>query len=95
MEERAAYVEAVVALWELAPDARIEIGWHWPACERHVAVTTLRRSGTIADGGAFESDDLMLLVMAGGLVTGMELFEIDALDAALARFEELRADRAT
>ena len=87
-----AYVEAVVALWDLAPDTRVELGWYWPACGQHAAIATLRRSGTIVDGGPFEIDDLILITMSGGMITRIELFEIDALDTALARFEELRPD---
>lgn len=92
IEGRDAYFDAVAVLWELAPDTRIELGWYWPAYDRDVAICTARRWGTIAGGGAFESDYLILYVMAEGLVTGVELFEVDALDAALARFEQLRLD---
>jgi hypothetical protein len=89
IEGRDAYFEAVTALWDLAPDARIEFGWYWPACDRHAAITTMRRSGTVAGGGTFESDDLVLLVMTNGVVTRIEFYELEALDTALGRFEEL------
>jgi hypothetical protein len=89
---RDAYFEAATALWDLAPDTRIEFGWYWPACDRHAAVATMRRSGTLAGGGAFESDDLVLLVLTSGVLTRIEFFELEALDTALARFEELRPD---
>jgi ribosomal protein L40E len=49
----------------------------------------------IGDGGAFESDYLFLFVHAQGRQTHIEMFELEDLDAALARFEELCAARAT
>ena len=55
----------------------------------------VRRSGTLPDGGAFESEYLELFVQVGGRATHLELFELDDLDAALARFEALRAVSAT
>jgi len=90
-----AYVDSNVVLWELAPDQRLEVGWSWPAVDRHGLVVTQRRVGTLADGGAFESEYVWLALARGGRFTRLELFEMDALDAALARFEELRAARIT
>ncbi len=87
-----AYVESNVVLWELAPDQRIAFGGSWPAVDRHAALATLRREGALVGGGPFENDYLWLCSIAGGRVTRLELFEIDALDAALARFEQLRPD---
>jgi hypothetical protein len=87
-----AYVDSNVVLWELAPDQRLEIGWSWPAVDRHGLVATQRRVGTLADGGAFESEYVWLGLARGGRFTRLELFEMDALDTALARFEELRPD---
>ncbi len=55
-----AYLEANAVLWDLAPEQRIEFGWSWPALDRHGAISTLRREGTLADGGAFESEYLWL-----------------------------------
>ena len=82
-------------LWELAPDQRLEIGWSWPAVDRHGFVVTARRVGTLPDGGAFESEYVVLSIGSGGRITRFEFFEIDALDAALARFAELRPARTT
>lgn len=87
-----AYVESVVALWELAPVTRTAAGWVWPAFERYGAITVVRRTGTVPDGGDFESEFVFLYCVARGRVARIELFELDALDAALARFEELRPD---
>jgi hypothetical protein len=50
----------------------------------------LRRTGTVPDGGDFESEYLYLCLTGQGRITHVELFEMNALDKALARFEELR-----
>ena len=52
------------ALWELAPDQRIEVGWSWPAVEPPRRGHRVRRSGTLPDGGAFESEYLWLFIVA-------------------------------
>jgi ketosteroid isomerase-like protein len=67
-------------------------GWSWPAVERHGTVVTTRREGTVPGGGPFESEHLSLALARNGRFTRIEFFEIDALDTALARFEELRPD---
>ncbi len=91
-EGREAYMRSVVALWELAPESRFDAGWHWLAIAPHAGVYTARRSGTLPDGGPFESDFLTVGTVKGGRSTRVEIFEIDAVDAALARFAELRPD---
>ena len=88
-----AYLERVRVLWDLAPEQRIELGWFWPAVERHGVVTTLRRFGALAGGGAFESDYLWLAVATGGRITRAEMFEIEDRDRALARLAALRPDQ--
>ena len=85
-----AYMDSIAVLWDLAPNQGIEFGWSWPAFDRHAAVVTLRREGTLVDGGAFENDYLWLGVAEHGRLTRLELFEPEDLDAALARFEALR-----
>jgi hypothetical protein len=86
-----AYTESVVALWKLAPVTRGEMGWRWPALDRHGAITVVHRKGTVPDGGGdFESEYLYLYLVAQGRIARIEVFEMDALDKALARFEELR-----
>jgi class 3 adenylate cyclase/tetratricopeptide (TPR) repeat protein/ketosteroid isomerase-like protein len=54
-----------------------------------------RLFGTLVDGGPFESVFVRLSVYRGGRVVGIELFEIEDLDRARARFEELRAEART
>jgi ketosteroid isomerase-like protein len=85
-----AYGASIVALWELAPDTRGEMGLLWPAFDRHGAVTVLRRGGVLPDGGEFESVYLYLLLVARGRIHHAEMFELGALATALARFEALR-----
>jgi hypothetical protein len=88
-----AYTESIVALWDLAPVTHSELGWVWPAFDHCGGVTVLRRTGTVPDGGGdFESEQVFLFLVEDGLIARTEMFELDALDEALARFEELRAD---
>jgi ketosteroid isomerase-like protein len=87
-----AYLDSIDALWELAPGGRAELGWLWPARDRYRAITVVRVAGTLADGGEFENLYLYLGSIAGGRIERIELFELDDLDAALARFEALRPD---
>ncbi len=87
-----AYGDSLVVLWALAPDQRLEIGWSSPVVDRHGFVVAARRGGTLASGGAFESEYLWLGVGSPGRFTRSEFFEIVDLDAALARFAELRAE---
>jgi ketosteroid isomerase-like protein len=91
-EGRDAYVQSVVALWELAPESRFEAGWFWLAIAPNVSASSARRSGTVAGGGEFESDFLVVVAVAQGRTTRLDVFEIDATEAALARFEELCPD---
>ena len=92
IEGAAAYVDANAVLWDLAPDQRIEFGSSWLGFDRHGVVATLRRAGTLTDGGAFESEYVWLSLARDGRVTHLELFEVEQLGAALARFDELRPD---
>lgn len=94
LEGADAYTESVEALWALAPATEAESGWRWLAFDRQGAITIIHRRGTMPDGGgAFESEYLYLYLVAGGRITYVELFEMDALDLALARFDELRSAR--
>ena len=63
-------------------------GWSWPVVERHGIVVTIRRQGTVPDGGPFETEHLALGLARNGRFTRVEFFEIDALDTALARLAE-------
>ena len=85
-----AYGASVRALWSLAPTTRVELGWHWLASGPHGGVTVARRYGGLKEGGAYESEGLVLYVQVRGSLTHVEFFEMDDLEAALARFAELR-----
>jgi class 3 adenylate cyclase/tetratricopeptide (TPR) repeat protein len=84
------YVASLAALAELAPDVRPEM-FGVPAWSQHGSVMLLRAEGTAADGGPFEN--LFALVHAidtkSGRSVALELFDIDDIDSALARFAEL------
>jgi ketosteroid isomerase-like protein len=86
-----AWADSTVALWDLAPDQRFEFGWSWPAVDSRGFVVTARRTGMLADGGPFESEFVWLGLVRSGRFTRVELFEIDAIETALARFAELGA----
>jgi class 3 adenylate cyclase/ketosteroid isomerase-like protein/tetratricopeptide (TPR) repeat protein len=87
-----AYTRSVEALWALAPDTKVEEGWGWPVFDRHGAISVIDRTGMMPHrGGGFENEYLLLYLVAQGRITRVELFEMDALDLALARFEELRS----
>ena len=91
-EGRDAYLRSVVALWELAPDSRLEAGLVWLAHAPHAGLYLCRRAGVLPDGGEFVSEFLALAVVERGLTARLEVFETDAADAALARFAELCPD---
>lgn len=80
-----AYAEQVALLWQHAPDSRLDGGWSWPAFARHGAVTVTRRSGAFAD------EFLWLFTLDEERIARIEVFALDAVDAAAARLDELRA----
>src|SRR5262249_18048564 len=84
-----AYVEAVRALWELAPDVQFESACVL-ALEPYGFVTVAQQFGTLRQGGVFERPTVGPMVVVGGRISRMELFEPENVDAALARFAELR-----
>jgi ketosteroid isomerase-like protein len=93
LEGADAYAASVATLLDLAEVSHIEDGWIWPAFDRHGAITVVRRSGTIRDGGEFEVEHLNLFTVAGGRITRMEFFELEDIDKAKARLIELRPER--
>jgi len=87
-----AYLASVAAFGELVSSATAALGWHRPALAPHGALTVARITDTVAaSGGEFESVYLYLFTISRGRIARIELFELDALDAARARFEALRA----
>jgi ketosteroid isomerase-like protein len=79
------------ALWDLAPDAQIAVG-STLAYARYGLVGLARIFGTLRDGGTFENPTASVAIVADGRITRLELFEPEHVDAALARFAELRPD---
>jgi ketosteroid isomerase-like protein len=90
---RDAYLDSLRALAELAPDARTEAP-RYLAWNQWGVVRVVRLFGTQRDGGEFENVFLGVLMTDGDRIERYELFDIDDVDAALARFEELCAERA-
>ena len=92
LDGREAYLRSLMVLFELAPDSHIEFGHFWLAFAAGGSLCTFRHVGTLRGGGEFENEYIQLALRQGGRTTRMEFFEIEAADAALARFEELRAE---
>jgi class 3 adenylate cyclase len=90
LEGADAWADSLVALWELAPGSTVEAGWEWLALDEQAALTVVRRMGVLPEGGDFESEYLILYTVAAGKIDHVELYEVDARDEALARFEALR-----
>ena len=60
------------------------------ALERYGVVSVSRSFGTLREGGAFETFRAYVSTVERGRITRMEAFELEDVDAALARFAELR-----
>jgi hypothetical protein len=56
-------------------------------------VAVLHQYGTVPNGGAFENVFLRMMVADGDRVRYFETFDVADADQALARFEELCAER--
>src|SRR5439155_17234451 len=81
----------LAALWDLAPDAQIAVACTL-AHARYGSASIMRSFGTLRDGGAFESPNVSVPIVVDGRITRVEMFEPEHVDAALARFAELRPD---
>jgi ketosteroid isomerase-like protein len=86
-----AWADSWAALWDLAPDTQIAIGSPL-AYARYGSVGLSRTFGTLRDGGTFENPTVMVAIVADGRIARLEAFEPEHVDAALARFAELRPD---
>src|SRR5262249_49431854 len=92
LEGRDAYVAWLAALFEdLSSDAIIE-PFYYVATGEHGFVAVGHTFGTLAEGGAFEFVWAQVGVHQGGRLVAAELFEVEDVDRARARFEELRAE---
>jgi ketosteroid isomerase-like protein len=82
------YVSSSRALLELAPDMRSR-NLAQPRATPDGAVALWHFSGTYGDGTPFERPFVILSLMRDGVVHHVETFATDALDEAIARFDEL------
>jgi class 3 adenylate cyclase/GNAT superfamily N-acetyltransferase/ketosteroid isomerase-like protein len=85
------YVAALTALWEQSSDVSAETLYYF-ADAAHASLNVGRLFGTLAEGGEFESPFVRLARFSGGRFVGAELFELEDLERARARFEALRPD---
>ncbi len=83
------WVRGLAALARLSSDYAID-EYRTLAADAHGRVELTRLVGTQPDGGDFERDLVGVYIVAGRHITGYELFDLDDVDRALARFEELR-----
>jgi hypothetical protein len=88
LQGRDAYVDSLAALWELSRDIRLEV-LYFIAVAPQARLYVSRWFGTNVEGGEFDA----VYVCVGfrdGDRGGLEIFELEDLDAARARFEALR-----
>jgi ketosteroid isomerase-like protein len=88
--DRDAYVESLEALFEQSRDAMME-GLYTLATSACGSLSVARAFGTLAGGGTFESVYVRILHFRDEKLVGVELYELDDLERARARFDELRA----
>ncbi len=93
LEDAEGYIAYLQALFELSSDATIE-SLYYIATERDCHLSIGHTSGTLITGGEFESVFVQLVHWSGGRPIAVELFELEELDIARARFEELCAPSA-
>ena len=84
-----AWLAWVATLFEQSPDA-IPEPLYTIASSEQGSLTLVHTFGTLAGGGEFETVFLSLWLYRAGQLVGLERFEPDDLELALARFEELR-----
>ncbi len=85
------YIAWLATLFQQSPDGVVE-NVCYLATESWGELGFGRTYGTLADGGAFESLFVRISLQRGGEFVGAELFELEDLERARARFEELRPD---
>ena len=91
VEGAEAYVASMAMRWDLAPDVQLDEIPGGLAHTQYGGVGLGRAFGTLADGGAFETSVVSVAVVERGRIARLELFELDDVDAALARFAALCA----
>jgi hypothetical protein len=85
------YIASMAAMYELSSDLTADTLYHIAVAE-HGSLNVGRLFGRLADGGEFESTFVRLNVYRDGRVVGTELFELQDLETARARFEALRPE---
>ncbi len=85
------YVASIRPLFEGAPDFFTD-NLYYVAIEPHGTLAIARTFGTLAEGGEFESVFVRLALYRDDRFARIEQFEVEDLDRARARFEELRPD---
>ena len=85
------YLESAAALFDETGDFISETVYR-VAASRWGSLSVGRTVGTAKDGGPFENLFLRLFMTDGDLITHVEIFELDQLDEAIARFAELSAE---
>jgi hypothetical protein len=88
---REGWLTALAALWELGPDTRLDT-LHAIEHKPEGLLALAHWWGTNAEGGAFESVFVHFFRVGFGRLQTIELFEVDDLELARARFEALRPD---
>ena len=83
------YVRSVAALFEQSPDLSADTLYH-VELDGHGSIAVARMFGTLIGGGAVESVFVRLSLHRAGQFVGMELFELEDLEQARARFEAAR-----
>jgi len=86
--EREDYLASLAALFEQAPDASVET-LYLVAVEKHGMLVVARNFGTLQEGGEFESVYVRMALFRDGRIVRAEMFELEELDRARARFAEL------
>ena len=88
-----AYIDSVAALFEQVRDINAVALYH-VALEAHGSLAIAHNFGTALGGGAVESVFVRLSFYRDGEYAALELFELEDLEQARERFEELRPDAA-
>jgi ketosteroid isomerase-like protein len=91
LETADAYLAWTRSLFEQCPDA-ISEPMYEVASGNHGILTVSHAFGTLPEGGSFESVFVNLIRLERGRPVAVEIFELEDLDVARARFEALRPD---
>jgi ketosteroid isomerase-like protein len=89
---REQHVESMKALTDLAPDAHVET-FQILAWNRHGWATVSAWRGTIPEGGPFENLFVTFIMTDDDRIAHFEVFDVADAERALARFDELCAER--